>query len=109
MQLVGAVSSHAWVSVYCPELGWVDFDPTNNLLPSEQHIVGAWRRDYGDVTPLKGIIGGGAHHELHVDVAVTRLTEREPEEREKTPHTNNDPLANAEATPPIAREISTEG
>src|SRR5581483_8569655 len=72
-QLVGATASHAWVSVYCPDLGWVEFDPTNNLLPSGHHIVVAWGRDYSDVTPLKGTILGGVEHELQVSVEVTRI------------------------------------
>ncbi|MBM4254589.1 MAG: transglutaminase family protein [Deltaproteobacteria bacterium] len=72
-ELIGATASHAWVSVYCPELGWVDFDPTNNLIPADQHIVVAWGRDYSDVTPLKGTILGGVQHELQVNVAVTRV------------------------------------
>lgn len=74
-QLVGTAASHAWVSVYCPELGWVDFDPTNNLLSSDQHIVVAWGRDYSDVTPLKGILLGGVEHELKVSVEVMRIEE----------------------------------
>lgn len=74
-QLVGTAASHAWVSVYCPELGWVDFDPTNNLLPADQHIVLAWGRDYSDVTPLKGTILGGVEHELEVGVTVRRVQE----------------------------------
>ncbi len=72
-ELIGTAASHAWVSVYCPELGWVDFDPTNNLLPSDQHIVVAWGRDYSDVTPLKGTILGGVEHDLEVAVDVTRI------------------------------------
>lgn len=76
-QLVGAAASHAWLSVYCPELGWVDFDPTNNLLPADQHIVVAWGRDYSDVTPLKGTILGGVQHELQVNVDVTLIAQEE--------------------------------
>lgn len=73
-RLVGADASHAWFSVYAPDQGWVDFDPTNNQLPMEQHIVTAWGRDYGDVTPLKGVIfGGGEGHSLNVAVDVQRL------------------------------------
>jgi len=72
-KLVGTTASHAWVSVYCPELGWVDFDPTNNLLPSTQHIVVAWGRDYSDVTPVKGTILGGVEHELQVEVEVKKI------------------------------------
>src|SRR5262249_14273669 len=53
-RLVGADASHAWVSVFCPDVGWVDFDPTNNLLPSDQHLTLAWGRDYDDVSPVKG-------------------------------------------------------
>jgi transglutaminase-like putative cysteine protease len=66
----GADASHAWVSVWCgAELGWVEFDPTNDLLVGEEHIVLAYGRDFSDVSPLRGVIlGGGAHA---VDVAVT--------------------------------------
>ena len=74
-ELVGAVASHAWVSVHCPELGWIDFDPTNDLMPSNQHIIIAWGRDYSDVTPLKGTILGGGEHELKVAVDVKRIEE----------------------------------
>lgn len=69
-QLVGTAASHAWVSVYCPELGWVDFDPTNDLMPTDRHIIVAWGRDYSDVPPLKGTLQGGGEHELHVAVEV---------------------------------------
>ena len=72
-KLIGAAASHAWVSVYCPELGWMDFDPTNNLMPSSQHIIVAWGRDYSDVTPLKGTILGGVEHELQVRVEVKKI------------------------------------
>lgn len=57
---VGAQASHAWVPVYLGDFGWVDFDPTNNRLPSTGHITIAWGRDFGDVTPVKGITIGGA-------------------------------------------------
>ena len=73
-RLVGADASHAWISVYCPSLVggiWVDFDPTNNLLPDTQHITLAWGRDFGDVSPLRGVILGGDEHELDVAVTVT--------------------------------------
>ena len=72
-KLVGADASHAWFSVYLPETGWMDFDPTNNQLPDDQHITVAWGRDYSDVTPLKGVIFGGQNHELKVSVEVERL------------------------------------
>jgi transglutaminase-like putative cysteine protease len=68
-RLIGADASHAWFSVWIPPYGWVDFDPTNDMLPSNHHITVAWGRDYGDVSPIHGIIsGGGSDHE--VDVAV---------------------------------------
>jgi transglutaminase-like putative cysteine protease len=70
--LVGAVASHAWVSVYSPGQGWVDFDPTNNLMPTDQHIVLAWGRDYSDVMPLKGVAFGGGTHGLDVAVEAKR-------------------------------------
>ncbi len=77
-RMVGADASHAWVSVFCPELDggrWVDFDPTNNLLPDTQHITLAWGRDFADVSPLRGIILGGDAHELDVAVTVTPVVE----------------------------------
>lgn len=68
--LEGAQASHAWVSVFVPNIGWLDFDPTNNVIPSTNHITLAWGRDYGDVTPVKGITIGGGKHTLAVDVRV---------------------------------------
>jgi transglutaminase-like putative cysteine protease len=67
-RLIGADASHAWVSAYCPGLGWVDLDPTNNLVPSDGHVTIAWGRDYGDVSPLRGLILGGGAHKLKVGV-----------------------------------------
>ncbi|WP_446810158.1 transglutaminase family protein [Methylomonas sp. 2BW1-5-20] len=72
-KLVGADASHAWFSVYLPDLGWMDFDPTNNQIPVDRHIIVAWGRDYSDVTPLKGVIFGGQNHELKVAVEVENL------------------------------------
>ena len=70
-RLQGADASHAWVSVYCgEELGWVDIDPTNNLFPNDEHITVAWGRDYGEVTPLRGVFIGGGAHRLRVGVDV---------------------------------------
>ncbi|HWN95899.1 MAG TPA: transglutaminase family protein [Methylomirabilota bacterium] len=70
-KLVGADASHAWFSVFCPSVGWVDFDPTNNVLPAEGHITVAYGRDFGDVSPLSGILTGGGTHEVKVSVDVT--------------------------------------
>jgi transglutaminase-like putative cysteine protease len=72
----GADESHAWFSVYLPEVGWHDFDPTNNKVPLDQHVTTAWGRDYADVTPLKGVIfGGDPGHSPRVAVDMTRLPE----------------------------------
>lgn len=71
--VVGDQASHAWVSAYCPELGWVDFDPTNNLIPNHGHVTLAWGRDYSDVSPLRGVIFGGGEHVVHVAVAISPL------------------------------------
>jgi transglutaminase-like putative cysteine protease len=72
-RLIGADASHAWFAVWIPPFGWIDFDPTNNMLPSSEHITVAWGREYGDVTPIHGIISGGSEHE--VDVAVDVIPE----------------------------------
>jgi len=74
----GADESHAWFSVYLPDVGWHDFDPTNNRVPLDQHITTAWGRDYADVAPLKGVIfGGDPGHQPQVSVDMTRLPEPE--------------------------------
>jgi transglutaminase-like putative cysteine protease len=72
-RLVGADASHAWLSVYCPGSGWLDVDPTNNLVPSESHVTVAWGRDYGDVSPVRGVILGGRDHKLDVAVDMEPL------------------------------------
>jgi transglutaminase-like putative cysteine protease len=72
-RLVGADASHAWVSVYCPGAGWLDLDPTNNLIPSQSHVKLAWGRDYGDVSPVRGVILGGRDHKLEVGVDMEPL------------------------------------
>ena len=76
-RLVGADASHAWLSVCCPRLGWVDLDPTNDVLPSQRHVTLAWGRDYGDVSPLRGVVLGGRAHTLHVGVSVTPAEEED--------------------------------
>jgi transglutaminase-like putative cysteine protease len=70
-KLQGADASHAWFSVFDPDQGWLDFDPTNNMVPMDRHITLAWGRDYTDVSPLKGVLfGGGDSHGLSVAVDV---------------------------------------
>jgi transglutaminase-like putative cysteine protease len=68
--LLGADASHAWVSVFCPPFGWIDLDPTNDVRVGTDHIVIAWGRDFGDVSPLRGVIVGGGRHRLSVRVSV---------------------------------------
>lgn len=69
-RLIGADASHAWVSVWMPELGWVDLDPTNNCLCQQDHVVLAWGRDYQEVAPVRGVVLGGGHQSIHVAVDV---------------------------------------
>ena len=69
-KLVGSDASHAWISVWSPEDGWVDFDPTNNVIPNVEHITVGWGRDYGDVSPINGFIVGGGAHQVAVAVDV---------------------------------------
>jgi transglutaminase-like putative cysteine protease len=73
-KLVGTDASHAWVSVYFPSIGWVEFDPTNNLLPAYKHIVTAYGRDYHDVAPIKGIVFSSGQQKLSVRVDVERVS-----------------------------------
>ncbi len=70
-KLVGADASHAWFSVFIPGFGWVDFDPTNNLIPKDQHLVVGWGRDYYDVPPLKGVVTGSGQSKLKVAVDIS--------------------------------------
>lgn len=78
-RLVGADASHAWFSFWCPGHGWIDSDPTNNVLPSERHVTLAWGRDFSDVSPLRGVVVGGGRHGVGVGVDVMRLEEPSPE------------------------------
>jgi len=71
-KLIGVDASHAWFSVYISPLGWVDFDPTNDMLPGDQHITIGWGRDYADIAPMKGIIISSGSHGLAVSVDVRR-------------------------------------
>ncbi|KQR81489.1 transglutaminase [Burkholderia sp. Leaf177] len=78
VKLIGADASHAWVSVFCPGSGWIDLDPTNDVLADLEHVTLAIGRDYSDVSLLRGmILGGGSHR---VDVGVTVLALDTPEE-----------------------------
>ncbi len=73
-RLIGADASHAWISLSCGELGWIDFDPTNDCLAGESHITAAYGRDFSDVTPVKGVlVGGGSGQDVTVSVSVERI------------------------------------
>ena len=71
---IGADASHAWFRIFCPSAGWVDFDPTNNVQPGEEHIIVAYGRDFSDVSPVAGIITGGGKHDVQVSVDVEPLS-----------------------------------
>ncbi len=73
-RLVGADASHAWVSAYSKDLGWLDMDPTNNVAPTDGHVTVAWGRDYSDVSPLRGLILGGGGNKLKVEVDIEPLS-----------------------------------
>ena len=73
-RLVGADASHAWLAVWAGELGWIDFDPTNNAIPTTEHVTVGWGRDYGDVSPINGFIVGGGEHKLSVAVDVAPVS-----------------------------------
>jgi len=78
-RLVGADASHAWCSLWVPEIGWIDFDPTNDRFPTHRHITVAWGRDYGDVAPMRGVvIGPQAVQNLTVAVDVVRTDDQSP-------------------------------
>lgn len=74
-RLIGADASHAWASVYCPGHDFVDLDPTNDTLVGVEHPTLAWGRDFGDVSPLKGVVLGGGAHSVEVSVSVMPIDE----------------------------------
>lgn len=71
-KLFGADASHAWFSVFIPRFGWFDFDPTNNIIPYDQHIVLGYGRDYADIAPIQGVVFGSGRSNVSVTVDVTR-------------------------------------
>jgi len=119
-RLIGADASHAWAAVFVPGEGWIGFDPTNNSLPREQHIVVAWGRDFSDVSPLRGVVLGGGRHNVSVGVDVERLVDGEagrrsdrapqslpPSDLSSSPHSdpmgpNSDPIG--KGSEPRSRE-----
>ena len=99
----GADASHAWVQAWCPgtpgvpaegpHAGWLDLDPTNGLVPGSGHVRVAVGRDFGDVTPLRGVIRGGGEHTLSVGVTTRALREATPEREllSRTPEESGTP------------------
>lgn len=69
-RLIGADASHAWISLYVPHLGWVEYDATNNVIPSTNHIRVAYGRDYHDICPIRGTVYGGGTQTLQIGVTV---------------------------------------
>ncbi|HZZ70780.1 MAG TPA: transglutaminase family protein [Pirellulales bacterium] len=78
-KLIGVDASHAWLAVFVPSYGWLDFDPTNNQIPGQRHLTLGWGRDYGDVCPIKGTFLGGGTHRMQVAVDVRPLEEANPQ------------------------------
>jgi transglutaminase-like putative cysteine protease len=69
-RMAGADASHAWVSLYVPGTGWIDYDPTNHIFVGSQHVVVARGRDYADIAPTRGIFSGGGSHVLLIGVTM---------------------------------------
>ena len=65
-------ATHAWVEVFLPSYRWIGFDPTNNVMTGERHVAVAVGRDYGDVTPSRGVYKGDSESHLAVGVSVRR-------------------------------------
>lgn len=74
-KLFGADASHAWFSIYIPDFGWADFDPTNNKIPNEEYIILGYGRDYLDISPLKGVVQSSGNSSLGVKVDVKILVD----------------------------------
>jgi transglutaminase-like putative cysteine protease len=77
---IGADASHAWAAVYCPGYDFIDIDPTNNMLVTVEHPTLGWGRDFGDVSPLRGVVLGGGAHTVQVAVEVAPVDEEEEED-----------------------------
>ncbi|MET0640722.1 MAG: transglutaminase family protein [Hyphomicrobium sp.] len=74
-KLQGADASHAWISVWSPEYGWVDLDPTNGIIVRDEHVTVAYGRDYDDVSPISGVLRGGGDHTVDVGVDVNMIVD----------------------------------
>lgn len=80
-KLFGTDASHAWFAIFIPHFGWMEFDPTNNLVPCGQHILLGSGRDYADIAPLKGVVtsSGASRLSIAVDVKPMENNAREEE------------------------------
>jgi transglutaminase-like putative cysteine protease len=76
-RLQGADASHAWFSIYCGPLGWIDFDPTNDVVVGDAHVTVAWGRDYDDICPIQGVFLGGGQNTMTVEVDVVPMDEND--------------------------------
>lgn len=74
-RLTGADASHAWVAAHCPGLGWVAFDPTNGKLADLEFVTLGWGREFSDISPLSGVVLGGASQKLSVVVDMRPVTD----------------------------------
>lgn len=72
-KLAGSDASHAWVSVWAPDVGWCDFDPTNGIMPNGEHVTLAYGRDYDDISPITGVLLGGGDQTMSVAVDVDAM------------------------------------
>ena len=82
-KLVGTDASHAWFSVYIPNFGWVDFDPTNDQIPKDQHIITSYGRDYYDVPPLKGVIYGSGKSTMKISVDIRPAKNQQQQQQQQ--------------------------
>lgn len=79
-KMIGADASHAWCSIWSPEVGWFDVDPTNDQIPPQRHVTIGWGRDYSDIAPVRGVvIGPTTTQVLDVSVDVMRLGDPPPD------------------------------
>lgn len=108
-RLVGADASHAWASVFVPDWGWLDFDPTNDVLPAERHVVVGWGRDFSDVSPLKGIVLGGGRHVVSVSVDVAPLSPPGPAVPPSPPQPAGSESPNSPPQQSQSQQQSTQG
>jgi len=83
-KLFGVDASHAWFALYIPNAGWVEFDPTNNIIPREQHILLGYGRDYNDISALKGVVMSSGNSNLSVMVDVRREKEKTEDTQTQT-------------------------